>query len=48
MTQAMWFCVEERGYFIGRVFATESEIRNALGPYITIVGNLVSVWGRPD
>ena len=33
--------------YLGRLKATEEEVRHALGPYIDVTGNHVLVWGRP-
>lgn len=50
---AKWWCIEvKRGgnppSFLGRVEATESEIRASLGRGITIEGNCVTVWAPPS
>ena len=47
-----WWVVEVSRFgrpvaFIGRVQATKNEIIKALGPYLTLTGNLVTVWGKP-
>ena len=49
---AGWYCIECRiggqaPVYIGKVYETESAIRDALGPWIEIRGNLVTVFGRP-
>ena len=49
---AGWYCIELRtggapAVYIGKVYETESAIRDALGPWIEIQGNLVTVFGRP-
>lgn len=49
---ARWYVIEIKypgrcAEFIGRVRTTENEIRDQLGPYVFIAGNLVTVYGRP-
>jgi len=40
-----WYCVELRGVFLGRVFCTLDQLKEACGPYTTITGNLANIWG---
>lgn len=37
----------QRPRFLGRCYATEADIRKAAGPYCTIQGNHVVIFGRP-
>jgi hypothetical protein len=46
---AKWWVVETRGYirpwvYIGRVFATAEQIREAVGPYVELEGNTARVF----
>lgn len=49
-----WYCVEQKlqngnRVFVGRVEATEDELRDAVGPYADInpVNGECYVWGKP-
>jgi hypothetical protein len=50
--ERVWWCIELRkgsapAVFMGRVYETEKMVREALGPWIEIRGNLVTIFGQP-
>jgi hypothetical protein len=44
MNGKQWYCVSVKGLYVGKCYATEAEIRAAVGPYHTLTGNHIDVF----
>jgi hypothetical protein len=46
MSHRKWYYISVKGLGLGRIYETLENILRATGPYVTITGNHINVWGQ--